>query len=67
MTQTRRFPSHSGYRLETDLYAVIRSLYRVTVDTRQHCTDNTEDERPSNTNIRATLRCCTVGKLSAHS
>ena len=41
-------------------------LYRVTVNTRQHCTDNTEGAQPSNTNIRATLRRCTVGKLSAH-
>ena len=42
------------------------SLYRVTVNTRQHCTDNAEGARPSNTSIRATLRRCTVGKLSAH-
>ena len=41
-------------------------LYRVTVDTRQHCTDNAEGERPPNTSILATLRRCTVGKLSAN-
>jgi hypothetical protein len=45
----------------------IRSiLYRVTVHTRQHCTDNAEGERPLNTSILATLRRCTVGKLSAN-
>src|SRR5713101_1799410 len=41
-------------------------LYRVTVDTRQHCTDNAEGERPPNTSILATLRRCTVGNLSAN-
>jgi hypothetical protein len=41
-------------------------LYRVTVDTRQHCTDNAEGERPPNISILATLRLCTVGKLSAN-
>jgi transposase len=41
-------------------------VYRVTVDIRQHFADNAEGERPPNTSILATLRPCTVGKLSAN-
>jgi len=47
-------------------YANPPNMYRVTVDTRQHCTDNAKGEWPSNPSIRTTLRRCPVGKLSAN-
>jgi len=49
-----------------DSYGNRALLYRVTVNTRQHCTDNVEGERPSNPSIRTTLRRCPVEKLSTN-
>jgi hypothetical protein len=51
------------YYQNTALYP----LYRVNDNTRQHCTDNAEGERPPSPSILATLRRCTGGKLSANS
>ena len=38
----------------------------VTIDTRQHCTDDTGDKYSANPNVLATLMSCAVEKLSAH-